>query len=242
MSKSFVKIIGAILVVYIAVAAILFNESVSKREFEQSLKSRALQVVTNVGRGSAIYLDKGLAMSAAHVCELFPKAKEAYLVDAHNAKMRIEFYELPKYNQNKRVDLCLMKFKPLNQYPVTELSSEASIATGTSLYNPNYGGGKYYSLQTGQVLSDMTLDVPTEFCMPPFIPCEKFEVYSVQRTSVPGIPGASGSGILDTKGKLVGILVIGAGDNSWSGIVPIEVIREFLNVSGLAELAQINKK
>lgn len=240
MSKKFIRAASALIVVSIAVFSLLSFQQVTKRQFEKDLENRVLQVVTDIGVGSAIYLSKGLALSAAHVCELFPKAKTTFIVDSKHNQMRMEFYEVPSYSKENRVDLCLIKFTPKVSLPETVLSKEESIAIGTSLYNPSYGGGKYYSLNIGVVLADMAVEVPLEFCMPPLIPCENFEIYKVQKTSVPGVPGASGSGILDTDGKLVGILVIGPGDNSWSGIVPLEVIREFLNGSKLAALAEIN--
>lgn len=238
-SKGFLKAVAAVLVVYISIAAFLMFQPMKKQEFEQGLKFRALQVVTDIGRGSAIYLDKGLALSAAHVCELFPKAKQVFLVDGHGTKMFIQFYEMPAMNKGNRIDLCIIKFKPINKLPVTHLSEETSIPTGTPLYNPNYGGGKFYSLHIGHVLGSMGGEIGTD-CT--FLFCEDYLTYFFQQTSVPGVPGASGSGVLDTDGKLVGILVLGAGDNSWSGIVPLEVVREFLNDSGLAGLASINKK
>jgi hypothetical protein len=55
----------------------------------------------------------------------------------------------------------------------------------------------------------------------------------VKRTTVPGVPGASGSGIINTDGELVGILVLGAGDFSRSAVVPLKEIKQFLRKSAL---------
>jgi S1-C subfamily serine protease len=212
-----------------------------RRAFEKSLKERALHIVTDVGMGSAIYLDKGLALTAGHVCEMFAKAKKVAALDYKKNNLRIEFYEMVK-KEEIIVDLCLLKVSLIDSLPITSLAQEDSISIGTPLYNPNYGGGKYYSLTSGMILADAVLEVPVGECFPPFIPCTKFEAFAVQIASCPGIPGASGSGVLNTKGELIGILVIGMNYGTASGIVDLEAIKRFLNDSKLASLAQIYKK
>lgn len=212
--------------------------------FEKKLKDSALQIMTDVGRGSAIYIDKGIAISARHVCEIFEKAKVVYLVDAEKNKMAIDFYEIPPKNKDKELalDLCVIKFQPKMKYmPVTRIAKGRVLNMGTKLFNPNYGGGEFYSLRIGEVIAEESLKVYTDNCMDfgalGKIGCEKYDLYEVKRTSVPGVPGASGSGLITPEGELVGILVLGAGDNSWSGIVPLNVLKEYLDRSILFGLA-----
>lgn len=212
--------------------------------FERKLKDSALQIITDVGRGSAIYLDKGIAISARHVCEIFEKAKSVYLLDAEKNKIAIDFYEIPKANKDKELttDLCVIKFQPKMKYmPITRIAKGFVSNIGTKLFNPNYGGGEFYSLRTGEIIADESLKVFTDDCMDfgvfGRVGCEHYNLYEVKRTSVPGVPGASGSGMITPEGELMGILVLGAGDNSWSGMVPLAAIKEYLNKSVLYGLA-----
>ena len=218
------------------------QSSTTTHEFEYSLRSSALQVVTNVGRGSAVVLEKGIALSAEHVCRMFDEAKSVELVDMFGNKMPVEFYEVPKRVKGRpHVDICVIKFTPKTTHPTVKLSKDNVLVLGTILFNPNYGGGKYYSFRTGVVISEETVDVPTAECFPPFIPCTEFDIYPIRRTTVPGIPGASGSGLFNRAGELVGILVIGGAYGEWSGVVPLEQLKGWLGAnSKIIELAGIS--
>lgn len=190
-------------------------------------RQATLRVESGGMRGSAIHLKDGIALSAAHVCELFPTMGNPIARDYKGRAIKIIAFEVALNGS----DACILQLESFNDLPEMDLTKKVD-ALGTPIVLPSFAGGEEYSIKSGVLVSDETVPVMEDpvACMLSPTTC-KFHKYKVIVSTAPAQPGASGSGVLNEDGEVIGITVLGMYGGSLSGITPLSEVIQMINES-----------
>lgn len=187
--------------------------------FMDKARMAVLRFDSEIGRGSATHVKNGIALSAAHVCHMLDELPERHgtLLDYEGNQLPILEYQV--YPDNN-VDLCILKFIPINYIPETPLAPMNSTVLQTKVFIPSFAGGVNYSIRSGTVLTQ-------ELVQMSFV-----QVLDVNITDAIAEPGASGSGAINANGEMIGITILKVGDR-YSGLTPLKYLHEIINNSKL---------
>lgn len=193
----------------------------AKLSFMDKARMAVLRFDSEVGRGSATHVKNGIALSAAHVCHMLDELPEHYgtLLDYEGNQLPILSYQV--YPDNN-VDLCILKFVPINYIPETALAPLNEVVLQTKVFIPSFAGGVNYSIRSGTVLTQEMVQVGP------------FELLDVNITDAIAEPGVSGSGALNAKGEMIGITILKVGNNH-SGLTPLKYLHEIIEHSALGD-------
>ena len=181
-------------------------------------------VVGKIGNHSAI-------LTADHVCTPNIRLPEGIpeelskLIKISNVKITIKdidgkVYETSILEMDKLNDLCLIRAKGLNTKPIIHLSGYAP-KVGDTTYNVSYPLGIYLK---GYVFSS------TGFLNGYYIDEDTKVPYAV--VSNVSIGGVSGSCVVNSKGKLIGLIHSGLSSFPFFSLSPTyEVLKNFLDTS-----------
>jgi S1-C subfamily serine protease len=188
----------------------------SATEAEQYRMS-ALQIFATTSRGSAVYMDKNLALSAAHVCfDISPGSSKA--VDYKGNELDIESAEL-----NEAIDICVIKLKDIKApMPTRKLAKKSLFLLGKTVITAGFPGGQYYSIQFATVRGIQIVAVQGS-ADPKYV--SMIDTYVA--------PGGSGSGAFNDNGEVAGIVIVSSPMYGVTGLVPLVDIHEFLKESAL---------
>jgi serine protease Do len=163
----------------------------------------SLVQLAGVGAGGRLYLGSGVALSNNTIvtnCHVTQRAtKVQFLGGAYGLKARRQISDVSH-------DLCVLSFESMGLRPAT-IGSSRALKVGDTVYAVGFNAGASLSFQHGQV-------------------AELFEHDGamVIRTTAAFTHGASGGGLFDQDGKLVGILTfyrVAPGETSYFA-VPVE--------------------
>lgn len=161
-------------------------------------------------RGTGVHVNNNIFLSAKHVCDSMPKAIEDpgnTVTDYKGITYKIISFELSK----DPIDLCIFKVeapKP-SVWPSSLVSVEAIV--GEQVYTGGFSGGRAYSFRAGICNSEeMESTYNIGGSKDKNKPEQFFYLYELGISKVRG--GASGSGVLNTKGEIIGILTLSDGD------------------------------
>lgn len=176
-----------------------------------------VRVDTEVGRGSAVHLQKNVMMSARHVCELFAESPRNTVKEWDGYETEITEWELAK---DPEADVCIFKVAGEVRLPEAHLADphESIILKGVII--PSYAGGVEYSVRAGTVIT-------SEFAY-----MSMMSRFKINITTAYAAPGASGSGDFNEKGEIIGITSLQI-NGMYSGIVRLECLYKLLQESKL---------
>ncbi len=176
----------------------------------------SLHVIAPDSRGSGVYVRGNKVMTAAHVCE-GNNAKDLVLIDYNKKRYFVESYVMAS---NPAVDLCLLTLEQASlPLPGVAIGNAPKEYMNQLVYIGGYAGGELYSVRAAPVVEETFINISKSMFGPP-------KLYKVQIIQLQGIPGISGSGVLNEQRKLVGIANI-AGPGV-TGFVPLSDIIQFL--------------
>jgi S1-C subfamily serine protease len=175
------------------------------------MADRAVQIVDLGSAGSGIHLNNGFILTCKHVCKgmstatMIVKAGDQYgLVD--------------KYVYHKVFDLCLLK-TDLVDLPQTRIEYRDEMLLGQDIFymgfypiNPDTS---LMAINTAEVRSIIYTGLDTTYS------------YMLDNFAIPGM---SGSGVLNHRGNIVGIIQWADPMNPRSGAVVLPNIRKFMQV------------
>lgn len=183
----------------------------------EKFRMSALHIGNPNSRGSAVYMQDGLALSAAHVCsDVQPGISVA--TDYKGAQIAIESVEM-----DEQVDICIIKLGNMpNELPTRDLAKSSFFLLGQTIITAGFPGGTYYSIQFAtikaiQMVSVYGANEPKQVSM--------IDAYVA--------PGGSGSGAFNDSGDVVGIIIVSSPMMGASGMVPLDSIVSFLEESAL---------
>jgi S1-C subfamily serine protease len=185
-------------------------------QLAERVRQNAFYVWDPKMRASAVFLKPGIALTAKHVCGGMTQLTR--LVDYKDVQYRVVEIVM---DTRVDMDLCMVYFAraskeaPVTELPGTPLNFPHRSVIGTKGFTGGFGGGEFYSFISGVFfMSGKTHVYGAEAPL-----TEDFFSFQVE-------PGASGSGVVDEEGNLIGIVSV-AGQGS-TGAIPLWAIKEFL--------------
>lgn len=166
-------------------------------------------LVSNSGEGSGVVVDfddkYNYILTNAHVCRL--QYRMIFIIDNKRKTQVAEISFLPE--EKSKVDLCIMKSAKFteNIAKIAEKTSEP----GSTIFNVNYGWS-----------TEM-------YALPIYLKGTQGEAVDLdQQFFVQIVPGASGSGLFNESGELIGVPYLSYTSSNVSIAMRLEVVKEFL--------------
>jgi serine protease Do len=173
----------------------------------------SLVQLAGVGTGGRLYLGSGVALPNGRIvtnCHVTQRSKKVQFFGASYGQQAI------RQTPDVAHDLCVLSFQGMNLRPVA-IGSSRDLKVGDTVYAVGFNAGVNLSYQRGQV-------------------AELFEHDGamVIRTTAAFTHGASGGGLFDQDGKLVGILTfyrVAPGETSYFA-VPVDWLEALQRAPG----------
>ena len=179
-------------------------------EVVQAVRPSLVQLA-GFGQQGRMYLGSGVALPNGTIvtnCHVTQRAKKVQFLDGSRDQ------QASRQASDLSHDLCALSFPGVNRPPAS-IGSSRDLKVGDAVYAVGFNGGGVLSFQRGEV-------------------AELFEHDGgmVIRTTAAFTHGASGGGLFDADGKLVGILTfyrVAPGETSYFA-VPVEWLEALQNV------------
>lgn len=176
-------------------------------------KRASVHVIIKKGaRGSGVYIGGDLILTAAHVCKSIQKKSVSIVTTETKITVPIVAYAMD--GRWPSVDLCVLKMKAVPAGLVALPIAKTDAQIGEVVVLGSYAGGQFYSFRAGQVLAEETVMMELPFL--------------VTATDLFVMPGASGGGVLNTNGEIVGVMIL-SNMQSMGAFEPVSDIRQFIN-------------
>ena len=181
-------------------------------EVFQEVRPSVVQLA-GVGTGGRLYLGSGVAVGNGKIvtnCHVTQRSKKVQFFGGSYGQ------QASRQTPDVEHDLCLLSFQGMDLRPVA-IGSSRNLKVGDTVYAVGFNAGISLTYKRGQV-------------------AELFEHDGgmVIRTTAPFTHGASGGGLFDQDGKLVGILTffrVAPGETSYFA-VPVEWLETLLSTPG----------
>ncbi len=214
-----VEIIGVvlILVVIVKLAKTFPPTSTTVISLDRRIQTSTFLIRNQFTGGTAINLKPGIALTAAHVCTDF-KIQPAKALDYFGQWHAITEMII---DDQPVSDLCIIKYaEPSAFIPNNEIAEANTALIGDIGITGGYSGGHIYTERAGLIKTNE------------LVKDENLVTSEVFTFNVNVIGGASGSGVFNRHGYIIGILSCGSKEKG-GGAVPLSYLRQFLSKQGL---------
>lgn len=168
----------------IAFFSIIYSYSQSKKQSLLQYINSTVTVVSENGSGSGFIIDIGKVITNLHVLE---GSESGYIIiNGSNEKHKIKGY----YNIDSTDDLIILSIPTLKNNPLRLANSKIKKGDSVFMFDDKLNSNKF--IQNGKI----------EFI-------GNSESNSFMRTSIPVNQGNSGSALINSKGKVVGVIFAG---------------------------------
>jgi S1-C subfamily serine protease len=195
----------------------------------QKMRGATVMFKDDKGWGTGVHIKNGLFLTARHVCLHFIEG-ETVALDYLGDEVKVKEVEMSqRYGQ----DLCAFTIEreteeSIQTYPETPIADVKRFnPIGELVAVPGFGGSPKYSIQSGYIFA-FELSEDVRGLDPTYAYIIGMQIF----------PGASGSGLFNKAGELVGILIF-SNSMTVGGAMTLRDLEVFLGESRLAKEAGI---
>ena len=198
--------VGSLAMLLVILSSLIFGAGVSRASEEDAQLSVIKVIALRAGSttfGSAVVIAPGKVITNCHVVR---NSSEIKLVSLG----RTWYGRVAAYDADQ--DLCVVTAPDLD-IPSARIGSSQELASGDAVFAAGYPGGGHFTFSDGRVKG-------------------LYEVYGsrVIQTSAHFEPGASGGGLFDAEGRLLGILTFkAASGGDFHFVLPIEWVLKLID-------------
>lgn len=175
------------------------------------LKENTAKVVTITGHGSGAFLTRTILLTNDHVCDSIPM----HVIDYRGKKHKVAKFIL---SSKQEIDLCLIRTYTGPKIDRLPIARKGTSSIGERVYYAGYPLD-FFVTRSGILFEEVMLGDRTN----------KNFMYVI---NIPADFGESGSPVLNSKGRLIGVVFAklhdDEADRHYTGVMPLEFIRPFV--------------